>query len=80
MTNALHTIAHRFTATFNYELFTNNDSILKGALQTYQFDPATSNPPLPASPYTLPSFLFLGDNTDQGRANVTLGAIAITQG
>jgi len=63
-----------------YELFANNASILKGALQTYQFDPATSNPPLPASPYTLPSFLFLGDNTDQGRANVTLGAIAITQG
>ncbi len=63
-----------------YELFANNASILKGALQTYQFDPATSNPPLPASPYTLPSFLFLGDNTDQGRASVTLGAIAITQG
>jgi len=63
-----------------YELFANNASILKGALQTYQFDPATSNPPLPASPYALPSFLFLGDNTDQGRANVTLGAIAITQG
>jgi hypothetical protein len=63
-----------------YELFANNASILKGALRTYQFDPATSNPPLPASPYTLPSFLFLGDNTDQGRASVTLGAIAITQG
>ncbi len=63
-----------------YELFANNASILKGALRTYQFDPATSNPPLPASPYVLPSFLFLGDNTDQGRANVTLGAIAITQG
>jgi hypothetical protein len=63
-----------------YELFANNASILKGALRTYQFDPATSNPPLPASPYALPSFLFLGDNTDQGRANVTLGAIAITQG
>jgi hypothetical protein len=63
-----------------YELFANNASILKGTLRTYQFDPATSNPPLPASPYALPSFLFLGDNTDQGRANVTLGAIAITLG
>ncbi|NJR38365.1 MAG: hypothetical protein HC781_05350 [Leptolyngbyaceae cyanobacterium CSU_1_4] len=63
-----------------YELFANNASILKGALRTYQFDPATSNPPLPASPYALPSFLFLGDNTDQGRANVTLGAIDIIQG
>ena len=62
-----------------YELFANNASILKGALRAYQFDPITSNPPLPASPYALPSFLFLGDNTDQGRANVTLGAIAITQ-
>jgi hypothetical protein len=63
-----------------YELFANNTSILKGALRTYQFNPATSNPPLPLSPYTLPSFLFLGDNTDQGRANVTLGAIEVVQG
>jgi hypothetical protein len=63
-----------------YELFANNNSILKGALRTYQFDPATSSPPLPASPYALPSFLFMGDDTDQGRANVTLGAIAINQG
>jgi hypothetical protein len=63
-----------------YELFANNSSILKGALRSYQFDPATSSPPLPASPYALPSFLFMGDDTDQGRANVTLGAIAINQG
>jgi hypothetical protein len=63
-----------------YELFANNTSILKGALRTYQFDPATSSPPLPLSPYTLPSFLFLGDNTDQGRASVTLGAIEVVQG
>jgi hypothetical protein len=63
-----------------YELFANNTSILKGALRTYQFNPAASNPPLPLSPYTLPSFLFLGDNTDQGRANVTLGAIEVVQG
>jgi len=63
-----------------YELFANNASLLKGSLRTYQFDPKTSNPPLPVNPYTLPSFLFLGDNTDQGRANVTLGAITITQG
>jgi hypothetical protein len=63
-----------------YELFANNASILKGSLRTYQFNPATSNPPLPLSPYTLSSFLFLGDNTDQGRANVTLGAIEIIQG
>ena len=63
-----------------YELFANNASLLKGALRTYPFDPATSSPPLPVSPYTLPSFLFLGDNTDQGSANVTLGAIDITQG
>jgi hypothetical protein len=60
-----------------YELFANNTSILKGELRTYNFNPATSNPPLPLSPYTLPSFLFLGDNTDQGRSNVTLGAIEI---
>jgi hypothetical protein len=63
-----------------YELFANNTSILKGELRTYAFNPATSNPPLPLSPYTLPSFLFLGDNTDQGRSSVTLGAIEIVQG
>jgi hypothetical protein len=62
-----------------YELFANNTSILKGALRTYQFNPAASNPPLPLSPYTLPSFVFLGDNTDQGRASVTLGAIEVIQ-
>jgi hypothetical protein len=63
-----------------YELFANNTSILKGTLRTYQFNPAASNPPLPLSPYTLSSFLFLGDNTDQGRSSVTLGAIEVVQG
>jgi hypothetical protein len=63
-----------------YELFANNTSILKGSLRSYSFDPATSNPPLPSNPYTVPSLIFLGDNTDQGRATVTLGAVTLSAG
>jgi hypothetical protein len=61
-----------------YELFANNASLLKGNLRSYVFDNLNSNPPLPTNPYAFPSLLFLGDNTDQGRADVTLGAIALS--
>ena len=60
-----------------YQLFANNALILSGALRTYNFDPTTSQPRLPFNPYALPNFLVLGDNTDQGRATITLGAITI---
>ncbi len=60
-----------------YQLFANNSLILSGALRNYNFDPNTSQPRLPFNPYTLPNFLFLGDNTDQGHATITLGAVTI---
>ena len=60
-----------------YQLFANNALILSGALRTYNFDPTTSQPRLPFNPYALPNFLVLGDNTDQGRATITLGAVTI---
>jgi hypothetical protein len=61
----------------SYQLFANSSSILNGSLRSYQFNPATSDPPLPFNPYTVQNFLFLGDNTDQGGANVTIGNISI---
>jgi Ca2+-binding RTX toxin-like protein len=62
-----------------YALFANGKEILTGALRQYQFNPAQSNPPLPANPYTTPNFLFFGDNTDQGYARFTMGAISIDE-
>src|SRR4028118_2127572 len=63
----------------NYELFANNspNAILTGPLRQIQFDPAQSQPPLSFNPYRLPSFLFFGDNTDQGSATFRLGRIAV---
>lgn len=63
----------------NYELFANNVStpILIGPLRQIQFTPAASSPPLSFNPYRLPSFLFFGDNTDQGSATFRLGKIAV---
>jgi hypothetical protein len=63
-----------------YRLLANNSQILTGALRTYQFNPNTSQPRLPFNPYQLPNLVFFGDNTDQGRSQVTLGAIAVTRG
>ncbi len=62
-----------------YELFANNVStpILTGPLRQILFNPAASSPPLTFNPYTLPSFLFFGDNTDQGSATFRLGKIAV---
>lgn len=60
-----------------YQLFANNSLILNGSLRSYQFDPATSDPPLPFNTYKLQNLLFFGDNTDQGGANVTIGSISI---
>lgn len=62
-----------------YTLFANDTEVLTGDVRKYQFNPLKSDPPLPFNPYTSPSFLFLGDDTDQGYANFTLGTIAVTQ-
>ena len=62
-----------------YELFANNSpsAILTGPLRQIQFEPTVSDPPLTFNPDTLPSFLFFGDNTDQGSATFRLGRIAV---
>src|SRR4028119_1162811 len=62
-----------------YELFANNSpsAILTGPLRQIKFNPGQSQPALSFNPYTLPSFLFLGDNTDQGSATFRLGRIAV---
>jgi VCBS repeat-containing protein len=61
----------------NYTLSAGGINLLTGALRNYNFNPAASNPPLPFNPYISPNFLFLGDNTDQGNATFTLGAISV---
>src|SRR5919202_1504010 len=63
----------------NYQLFANNSpkAILTGPLRQMQFDPEASQPALTFNPYRLPSFLFFGDNTDQGSATFRLGTIAV---
>lgn len=60
----------------NYTLFANSSPILTGPLRAYNFNPLASTPQLPFNPYTATNFLFFGDNTDQGRATFTLGAIS----
>ncbi|GAB4377774.1 MAG: hypothetical protein Kow00121_28180 [Elainellaceae cyanobacterium] len=60
-----------------YQLFADNVLLLNGSLRNYEFDPLNSNPPLPNNPYQTPNLLFFGDNTDQGRSTVTLGAISL---
>src|SRR4028118_1930571 len=62
-----------------YELFANNfpSAILTGPLRQIQFNPEASQPPLTFNPYRLPSFLFFGDNTDQGSATFRLGRITV---
>jgi len=61
-----------------YVLSVDGTNVLSGDLRNYNFNPATSDPPLPASPYDFKNFLFFGDNTDQGNAEFTLGQITIT--
>lgn len=53
-------------------------SIINGNLRTYNFNPATSNPPLGTfNPYEIPNFVFLGDNTGQAYGTFTLGSISV---
>lgn len=62
-----------------YSLEAGGVEILSGSLRDYNFDPLTSDPPLPedANPYELPNFIFLGDNTDQAHAEFTLGEVSV---
>jgi len=51
-----------------YTLLESNQTLLSGSIRNYG---------TPSVPYTLPSYLFLGDNTTSASANVTLGAIQL---
>lgn len=74
---------NRYRVTFQgdaYTLSVNNSMLLTGSLRDYSFNPQASTPPFPSSinPYETPNFLFLGDNTDQGYSDFTLGQIIVT--
>ncbi|MEM8806347.1 MAG: hypothetical protein AAGF01_10010 [Cyanobacteria bacterium P01_G01_bin.38] len=73
---------NQYSLTFSdngYQLKANNTLLLQGALRDYSFDPTNSEPPFPTSvnPYETPNFVFFGDNTDQGYADLTLGRISV---
>jgi len=52
-------------------------SLVNQPLINYNFNPATSTPPIPFNPYTTPNFLFFGDNTDQGNSQFTISNITV---
>lgn len=52
----------------NYRLLEGNQSILTGAVRAYG---------TPSLPYSLPNYVFLGDNTTSARADVLQGAITL---
>jgi hypothetical protein len=53
----------------SYALFSGGNQLLTGSIRNYT---AFGSPP-----YTLPNFLFLGDNTTSAGADITLGAITL---
>jgi hypothetical protein len=55
----------------------NGSQTLSGSLRSYNFNPATSQPPLPFNPYTTSNSLFFGDNTGQESGTFTLGAVSV---
>ncbi len=60
-----------------YTLSSGATPIISGALLNYSFNPVASNPPLTFNPYTIPSFVFLGDDTGQESGTFTLGAVTL---
>ncbi|MEB3214023.1 MAG: pre-peptidase C-terminal domain-containing protein [Leptolyngbyaceae bacterium] len=66
-----------YVADTGYQLFANSSPVLSGSLRTYDFDPMTSDPPLPLNPYRTPNLLFLGDNSDFSSATFTLGNVSL---
>ena len=52
----------------DYTLSDGSSTLLSGSVQDYM---------LANVPYTLPSYLFLGDNTSRGGADVVLGAVTL---
>lgn len=66
-----------FNDSYSLLLSSGGSPIINGALQTYNFDPINSQPPLPFNPYTTGSFLFFGDNTGQASGTFTLGSVTL---
>ena len=60
----------------SYYLLANNRLVLSGAVQSYSSWPKDSL--LPYNPYTLPNFVFLGDNSRSAQGEAELGATAIS--
>src|SRR4028118_2129711 len=62
-----------------YRLFAGSTALLTNQpLRNYTaFDPTTTDPPLPYSPFSQPNFLFFGDETDQASSTFTLGPISV---
>jgi hypothetical protein len=62
-----------------YSLFAGGTALLTNKpLRNYTaFDPTTSQPPLPYSPFRQPNFLFFGDETDQASSTFTLNSISV---
>ncbi|MEG4534194.1 DUF4347 domain-containing protein, partial [Microcoleus sp. D2_18a_D3] len=62
-----------------YSLFAGATALLTNQpLQNYTaFNPATSQPALPFTPYNKANFLFFGDDTDQASSTFTLGPISV---
>ncbi|GET38982.1 PFE-CTERM domain-containing protein [Microseira wollei] len=62
----------------NYTLSWGSGS-LAGALRSYSFDPANSDPPLGTfNPYRIGNFLSFADNTGQESGTFTLGAVSVS--
>lgn len=58
----------------SYSLYGNGALVLSGALRDYTlFDPVASG--VPFSPYIVPNFLFLGDNTRSASATTTVSRV-----
>jgi len=64
----------------SYQFFANSSQLLTGSLRNYNFNPATSNPPLTFNPYTIDNFIFFGDNTGQEQGVYTLGEVRVQTG
>ena len=60
-----------------YALSSGATPIISGALQSYNFDPAVSIPPLAFNPYQTPSFIFFGDDTSEASGTFTLNSASL---
>lgn len=66
----------------DYQLLANTgsgfSSVIDGSLREYNFNPATSQPPLGTfNPYQIPNFLFFGDNTGRAYGTFTVGEVRV---